>query len=158
MDLNEGQRAELVQESRCGQPAYVRTKALVLLNRAEGRTVSELAKVFRVSRQSIYDWQDRYREAGIAGLRVQRGRGRKATAKTEEIERYLRQSPRRFGVARTRWTLAALAAVVPSLQGFSTFGVQKALARCGYRYKRGQPHIHSPDPQYDEKKGLWTKR
>ena len=107
----------------------LRTKALVLLNVGEGRGVCELAKIFRVSRQSVHAWQKRYREQGIEGLGVQPGRGRKPKADGKEIERYLRQSPRRFGVARTRWTLQALADAVPCLKGFSPYGVQKALAR-----------------------------
>ena len=157
MDLSDQQQGQLERVAQCGQPAYMRTKALVLLNLAEGRRVTQLARIFRVSRQSIYSWQKRYAQGGIEGLRVQPGRGRKAKADKNEIERYLRQSPRRFGVQRTRWTLQALADVVPSLNGFSPYGVQKALARAGYRYKRGQPRLHSPDPQYDEKKGLWTR-
>jgi len=157
MNLTDEERAELEGVARRGQPAYVRTKALVLLNRAEGRSVSELGRLFRMSRQAIYGFQRRYERAGIQSLWVRRGRGRKARADAKEIERYIRQSPRNFGVARTRWTLQSLAAVVPSLRGFSPFGVQKALARAGFRYKRGQPHVHSPDPQYEVKKGLWTR-
>lgn len=157
MNLSQ-QGRELERVARCGQPAYMRTKALVLLNLAEGRPVGQVARIFRVSRQSIYAWRGRYGEEGIQGLRVRPGRGRKAEADEKEMERYVRQSPRRFGVQRTRWTLKTLAEVVPSLKGFSPYGVQKALARAGYRYKRGQPHVHSPDPQYEEKKGLWTRR
>ncbi len=158
MELSQEQSMELEGVAKCGQPAYMRRKALVLLNLAQGRSVSDLAELFRVSRQSIYAWQGRYGEKGVQGFRIRRGRGRKAKANPEEIERYLRQSPRRFGVQRTRWTLKSLAGVVPSLKGFSPYGVEKALIRAGYRYKRGQPHIHSPDPQYEEKKGLWTRQ
>jgi len=158
MELSEGQQKELVQQARSGQPAYVRVKALALLNRADGRTVQEVARIFRVSRPSVYLWERRYQQRGIAGLRVQPGRGRKARADLAEVTEYVRQSPRRFGVNRNRWTLASLAAVVPSLRGFSPFGVQLVLARAGFGYKRGQPHLHSPDPQYAAKKGRWSRR
>jgi len=158
MKMNEQQRRELEHVARCGQPAYIRRKALVLLNLGEGRSITEVAGIFRVSRPSVYQWRRRYREEGIDGLRVRPGRGRKPTANLEELERYVRQSPRTFGVARTRWTLATLAEVVPSVKGFSTYGVQKALARAGIGYKRGQPRLHSPDPDYEVKKGLWRKR
>lgn len=141
-----------------GEPAYVRIKALAVLNLLEGKSPTEVARMFRVSRGALYLWRACYEESGTEGFRVRPGRGRKAHARPEEIERYLRQSPRAFGVRRTRWTLQALAEVVPSLQGFSPYGVQKALERAGYRYKRGQPGVHSPDPDYDQKKGLWTKR
>lgn len=158
MKITEQQRKELEHVVRCGQPAYMRRKALVALNLAEGRSITEVARIFRVSRQSVYEWRRRYLEEGVDGLRVRSGRGRKARADLEELERYVRQSPRNFGVPRTRWTLAALAEVVPSVKGFSAYGVQRALARAGISYKRGQPRVHSPDPDYEVKKGLWMKR
>lgn len=157
MNLTQEQWQELTRMARRGQPAYVRPKALALLNLAEGRAVKEVAASLRVSRQSVSAWRHRYLEQGVAGLRVQPGRGRKPQADPQELERYVRQSPRHFGVARTRWTLATLAQVVPSVKGFSAYGVQKALARAGFGYKRGQPWLHSPDPAYEAKKGLWIK-
>lgn len=157
MEITREQRQELDRAARHGQPGYVRSKALVLLNLADGRAVREVARIFRVSRPSVYHWRERFLRQGTDGLRVAPGRGRKARAKPEEIEQHLRQSPRRFGLDRTRWTLAGLARVVPSLKGFTPYGVQKALARAGFRYKRGQPSLHSPDPDYGVKKGLWRK-
>lgn len=158
MRITDQQYRELEWVARCGRPAYVRRKALVLLNLCDGRTVTELASIFRVSRQSVYEWRRAYLKHGPDGLRVAPGRGRKPKADLEELERYLRQSPRTFGVARSRWTLAALAQVVPSVKGFSAYGVEKALRRAGFHYKRGQPSLHSPDPDYDVKKGLWSKQ
>ena len=157
MEITEEQRQALKDFSRRGEPSYLRIKALVLLNLFRGYPVSELASEFEVSRQSIYHWKARFLSRGLEGFRILPGRGRKARADLKELERYLRQSPRQFGVKQTRWSLKALAQTVPSLQGFSAFGVQKALGRAGFRYKRGQPHLHSPDPRYQEKKGLWTR-
>lgn len=157
MDLSAQEKRELRALARRGEPGYLRVKALALLNLAAGQSVSDVARLLWVSRQSVYQWQSRYRAEGVAGLRVSRGRGRKGTADLREIEHYLRRSPRQCGLNQTRWSLTALARAVPSLQGFSAFGVQKALRRAGYRYKRGQPHLHSPDPAYAEKKGRWTK-
>jgi transposase len=157
MNLTDPQRKELERFARRGDPAYLRRKALLLRNLGQGQTVTQVAKIFHVTRPTVYSWQDRFLEQGMAGLRVRAGRGRKPKAQPAQIEQYLRQSPRRFGVPRTRWSLMTLAQVVPSLKGFSPYGVQKALARAGYRYKRGQPSLHSPDPGYEVKKGLWTK-
>ncbi len=157
MKITTNRRLELLEAARTAQPAYVRTKALALVNLADGKSVMEIAAMLRVSRQSIYCWQRRYLEEGLKGLKVRSGRGRKAVADREEVEKYLRQSPRRFGFDRTRWTLSGLAAVVPSLKGFTPFGVQQALERWGIGYKRGQPRLHSPDPLYEEKKRLWTR-
>jgi transposase len=99
----------------------------------------------------------RFREDGVAGLVIRPGRGRQARAVTAEVEQHLRQSPRAFGLTQTRWTLGALAQAAPSLRGFTTMGVWKVLQRAGFRYKRGQPYLHSPDPEYGEKKGAWTR-
>lgn len=158
MNLNREQMEELQWLSKHAQKPHVRVKALALLNWARGRPVSELSALFDVSRTSMYQWRARFLARGGRGLQVQVGRGRKAAADTEEIERYVRQSPRNFGLSQTRWTLKGLAQVVPSLRGFSAFGVEKVLERMGLRYKRGQPWQHSPDPEYGQKKGLWTKR
>ena len=158
MEISSDQRQELQKCARTGQPGYVRAKALVLVNVADGRSVQEVSRIFRVSRWSVYVWQRRYMGEGLDGLRVQAGRGRKARANLEQVVEHVRQSPRRYGVPLTRWTLAALAQVVPSLKGFTPFGVQKALRRAGFHYKRGQPRLHSPDPLYEVKKGLWTRR
>ena len=157
MDLNRDQTEELEWLSKHAPKPHVRVKALALLNLARGRGVSELAVLFGASRTSIGQWRARFLAQGSQGLEVRKGRGRKAAADPEEIENAMRQSPRNFGLARTRWTLEALTQAVPSLKGFTAYGVQKVLERMGFRYKRGQPWVHSPDPEYAQKKGLSTK-
>lgn len=136
---------------------HLRTKATALWNLGRGKTRYQVADVLGVSMVSITAWAQRYRAEGVAGLGVHPGRGRKGQAVLSEVEYYLRQSPRAFGLAQTRWTLRSLAQVVPSLHGFTDMGVWKVLNRAGFRYKRGQPHLHSPDPLYEEKRGLWTR-
>jgi transposase len=37
------------------------------------------------------------------------------------------------------------------MAGLSIGGVRRLLLRFGLRYRRGQEHLHSPDPDYDEK-------
>ncbi|MDE2867155.1 MAG: winged helix-turn-helix domain-containing protein [Chloroflexota bacterium] len=98
-----------------------------------------------------------YQAEGAAGLAVRPGRGRPAQADAAELETALRQAPRVYGLTQTRWTLRALAQVVPSLQGFTDAGVRQVLHRLGYRYKRGQPRLTSPDPAYAEKRGAWSR-
>jgi transposase len=152
MEWTDAIRTELKEAARHSPLGYVRTKALALLKVAQQRPVTEIAIYFEVSRQSVYAWINAYARLGLDGLRVQDGRGRKARADSAEVLRFVRQSPRAFGCHQTRWTLALLAQVVPSLKGFSPYGVQKALRRVGVSYKRGQPWVHSPDPQYEQKK------
>lgn len=155
LEIGPKDRAELRGLMRREGAAHVRTKAVALWNLSRGKSRREVAGFLGVSGASISSWSRRYREEGVAGLRVRHGRGRPAQARPEELEEVLRQSPRAFGLAQTRWTLRALAQVVPSLRGFSDMGVWKVLRRMGYRYKRGQPQVTSPDPEYGKKRGGW---
>lgn len=134
--------------------AHVRRRATALWNLAQGKTQQEVASFLGASRSSIVFWKKSFEEEGLSSLTIRPGRGRPRRAQSDEIEAVLRQSPRNFGIEQTRWTLASLAQVVPSLRGFSNSGVWRALRRSGLSYKRGQPLLHSPDPQYDKKRGV----
>jgi transposase len=151
------QKTELKALAKTHPKPYVRARSLALYHLAAGKSAQEVADLLLVHRVSVGCWARRYQERGAAGLEVAPGRGRSSAVEAEEVGLYLRQSPRSFGIARTRWTLATLAKVVPAFKGMTNPGVLKALQRCGYAYKRGQPHLHSPDPDYETKKGRWTK-
>ena len=157
LQLDDEERKELrALMRRAGKP-HVRVKAAALWNLSQGKTRREVGEFLGVSTVSIGAWAKRFREEGVAGLAIHPGRGRPARAQEAEVELVFRQPPRSFGLAQTRWTLRALTQVVPSLRGFSEMGVWKVLQRMGLRYKRGQPHLHSPDPQYEEKRGGWFR-
>lgn len=152
MNLSSARNRELEEAARRAQSPAVRKRALALVNVSKGTSITAVAKQFLVTRQSIYNWLERYAIEGIEGLWMKPGRGRKVRADHKEVESYVRQSPRHYGVRRTRWTLSVLECTVPSLRGYSLSGVRKVLRGIGLRYKRGQPWIHSPDPEYDSKK------
>lgn len=157
MEWSKEQVQELEGLVRHAPVPHVRVKAIAVLNVARGCTQREAAGLVCAHREAVGRWVQRYRAQGPAGWSVRAGRGRRPRVDAAEVEAYLRQSPRQFGVAQTRWTLRALASVVPSLGGFTDSGVQRALGRLGFRYKRGQPAVHSPDPEYGEKRGAWTR-
>lgn len=157
LEISEGDMEKLHAMMRRAEQPHLRIKATALWNLGRGKTRREVAEFLGVSATSVSAWTQRFRTEGIGGLVIRPGRGRRAQADVLEVERYLRQSPRAFGLSQTRWTLRALAQVVPSLRGFSDMGVWKVLNRAGFRYKRGQPHLHSPDPQYEEKRGPWSR-
>lgn len=150
--------AELKQAGKSHPVPYVRVKALALYNLALGRTLQEVAAMCAVHRHAVSRWAARYQQEGLGGLLVKEGRGARSQVDPQEVEHYLRQSPRTFGVMQERWTLAALRQTVPSLGRLSSLrSVQYILARLGYSYKRGQPAVHSPDPEYAKKNGTWTR-
>ena len=103
------------------------------------------------TRQSVADWIARFQAGGVAALEIAPGRGRKSRVDEQQLEDYALQSPRNFGINRSRWRLADLAQTVPTLKGYSVSGVRQALKRCGISFKRGQPWMLSPDPNYEKK-------
>ena len=129
----------------------IRIKARAVLAVARGRSYSAVGDMFDVSYHSISSWTKRYREGGLAGFGIAPGRGRPRRVNDQELEDYALQSPRNFGINRSRWTLRLLAEAVPSLRGFSHAGVLYALRRCGISYKRGQAWMLSPDPEFEKK-------
>lgn len=152
--LTQEQEQELKRLMRTAPQAYVRKKALALWNLSQGKTQREVATVLDVSRMSLRAWGRRYVAEGAAGLRVRPGRGRPGRADIEEITEVLHRSPRTFGLPQTRWTLASLGQAAPSLKGFTPAGIWYVLQRAGLSYKRAQPRITSPDPEYVEKRAL----
>jgi hypothetical protein len=64
----------------------------------------------------------------------------------------LGDDPREHGQERSRWTLAALGAVVPAFAGASRSGIWRVLDGHRLRWKRARDHIRSPDPAYQEKR------
>lgn len=52
---------------------------------------------------------------------------------------------------RSTWHLPSVRQVVPWLAEMSLPGICKLLKRLHVCYKRGQAHVHSPDPLYDQK-------
>jgi len=149
---------ELLNLARHGKEAHVRLKArAVYAVVGKGMSCEIAARALGMERRSVGRWVREYEARGASAFGIREGRGRKAQVDAVEIVEYLRQSPRQFGIPLTRWTLVALRNVVPCLKGMTESGVWRALKRLGYRYKRGQPVVHSPDPEYREKRGLWSR-
>jgi transposase len=131
--------------------AGLRRKALAVRAVGLGEPRATVARCFAVSLTSLGAWLRRYAQGGLPALEIAPGRGRKSPVDPDEVLRYALQSPRNFGVERTRWTLRLLAQTVPSLHGYSDAGVLRVLRRLGLSYKRGQPWLLSPDPDYEKK-------
>jgi transposase len=151
MDWSAEQLAELTQVAHHEAQAHVRVKALAVLAVAKGHTQTLTAELYDTSPTSVNSWVGTYRTEGLGGFQIAAGRGRPRRADDQEVETYALQSPRNFGVDRSRWTLQLLADTVPSLEGFTETGVRHALARCRISSKRGQPWLLSPDPDFEKK-------
>lgn len=64
------------------------------------------------------------------------------------LQEQLHQSPRTFGWLTSRWTLQTIRQTCAWLNTYSLSGVWRVLQANGIRYKRGQEHLSSPDPEY----------
>lgn len=157
IQLTQEQERELLDLARRGKSAHLRLKAGAVRAVGQGMSRSLVARVLGVERRSVGRWVQGYVAEGALAFNIRKGRGRRSRVGSEEVTQYLRLAPGQFGIARTRWTLSTLKEAVPSLKGMSESGIWRALERLGYRYKRGQPVVHSPDPEYREKRGLWCK-
>lgn len=160
--LTREQLAELDRLSRMHPKAGMRVKVIAVRAVALGTSRQSVGGMLNVSPYSVGQWFRAYTQAGLPALEIHAGRGRPTQVDTQEIEEYVRQSPRNFGIPRTRWTLQLLAQHVPSLKGLQPHAVWYALRRAGISYKRVEPWLHSPDPEYVKKnatsKTSWRKR
>jgi transposase len=149
--LNAQQRAQLDCWSRTHPRPGMRLKALAIRAVALGHTRQQVGAILHVSPYTVGQWCRAYAQAGWPALEIHPGRGRHSRVDRRQVEEYLRQSPRNFGIPRTRWTLRLLAQTVPCLAGLKISAVWAVLRRCGLSYKRAEPWLHSPDPEYAKK-------
>ena len=152
MELKQAKWQELEQLARRHPDAHVRSRAMAVRAVAMGNTRQQVAQFYPFSAYSIGQWCRDYARHGVRAFIIEAGRGRRSNVDDQQVLDCLRRSPEHFGVQQTRWTLHALGQACPSLQGMSERGILNVLHRLGFRYKRGQPWIHSPDPQYQGKK------
>jgi transposase len=78
--LTSAQRTEFVQTRDHASVPYLRERAAVLLKIASGSSIQEAARSGGVKPHhpdTICAWVHRYEQAGLEGLRIRAGRGRK---------------------------------------------------------------------------------
>jgi transposase len=116
-------------------PRRLVERARIVLEAAESRTPTEIARAVGTQRATVYKWLRRFEKGRIAGIEHEApGRGRKATISEEAIKavvaRTLSQTPR----AATHWstrTMAEASGLSPSTVGriWRTQGLKPHLVR-----------------------------
>lgn len=79
-DLTTTERAELTRLRDTAPQAYLRERAAALLKIADGMSAARVARegLLRPRKpDTVYAWMNRFVAAGIAGLQMTKGRGRK---------------------------------------------------------------------------------
>ena len=152
--FTEKQIEEIDRAARRHPDAHVRSRAMAVRAVALGHSRRAVAEMLPFSAYSVGQWVRDFSREGVEAFLIAGGRGRRSNVDEEQVRLCLRQSPRKYGVDQTRWTLRALGQACPTLSCMSERGILRVLHRLGFRYKHGQPWIHSPDPLYAEKKTL----
>jgi transposase len=109
-------------------------RAWIILNRAEGLSQTQTAMHVGVTRPVVVKWEQRFRQAGLAGLADSKGRGRKAWLDPRVREKILvraTQPP----AHRARWSVRTMA---------QSAGVSKATVQRLWSTNDIKPHVVRP--------------
>ena len=78
--LTSEQKTELEEVRDKHEKGYVRERAAAILKISQGQVASDVAKKGLLKSRdpdTVYGWMDRYEAAGLVGLQIKAGRGRK---------------------------------------------------------------------------------
>ncbi len=145
--------------------AFTLRRAQILLARAEGLRSARIASQVGCAPGTVHNTLHAFEAEGV-GCLAEKKRGPKDArplldeAQADPLKGLLHQSPRRFGKARSTWTLDLVAevAVEPGLtpRRLSHEAIRQAVKRLGHGWKRAKTWITSPDPAYARKKKRGT--
>lgn len=133
---------------------YRRTLALLLWGR--GTSVTEIASLLQVRRQSVYNWLASYSSTSDpACLRdaLRSGRPPRWTSQTEALlADMIALPPDQLGYLAVNWTVPLLQDYLEqkSSTRFSDDTIRRALHRLGYVWKRYR-YVLDPDPNLEKK-------
>lgn len=133
---------------------YRRTLALLMWG--HGSSVTEIATLLQVRRQSVYNWLAAYTSSSDpAHLRdaARSGRPPRWTSQTEALlDSTLAAPPDQLGYLAVNWTVALLQDHLERAchLRFSDDTIRRALHRLGYAWKRYR-YVLSPDPDLEKK-------
>jgi transposase len=144
----------------CRGDEWRRAQALVWLT--EGESVVEIAERLTVSRQSVYNWVQRFRQRDDQGLlqRLRDGErsGRPRTAKgiiDALIAEVIDRDPQALGYNATIWTVALLKHYLQDEHGIevSDKSISRTMARLGIRWKRPRHQLALRPETWRQAKG-----
>lgn len=139
--LNEQELAEIETAMNRDKRPEVRQRATAIRLLHLGHSPGEVAVILMVNLSSIYNWHQRWRAKGVAGLANQpkSGRRRNATDRyCQLLEQVIEQDPTELGYRFTIWTAARLIAHLQQETGIqlSEGRFRELLKAKGYEYRR----------------------
>ena len=153
---------ELTTASKNHKDLGFARRARGVLMFAKGRKYLYICEALSVSKEAVRLWLRAYEAKGIAGLVEQSKPGKpriKSKQIEEAVEEIIHRPPSDFGFDRSTWSLESIAEYVLTSRGVQVGlqTVRDVLFEKGYRWRRAKHSIISPDPEYQTKKGQWTR-
>ena len=105
IQLEESEKITLEAGHKNGKTKAFQERCHCLLLSNKGYKVKELARIFRVSDISVYNWFRRWEKGGIVGLRDKEGRGRKPILMPQDlpqIKKQVQENAQRLKIARQK--------------------------------------------------------
>jgi transposase len=140
--------------------AQLRAQAVVMIS--QGATVEEVAELFGVSRQTVYNWVNRFRNGGGQDLAsclsdaARSGRPKIAGGKLDKfIGEVIDFAPSSFGYHATEWTAELLRIYLAEVHGIecSDDTVRRSIARLNLHWKRSRYELVLRSPTWQQAKG-----
>ena len=145
-------KERLYKELRGCADAKRKTRLLVIINLANGRSVTTTAVVLRIPRSTVYRVAERFYESGLAGLED----GRRNNGRRKITEKYLaslreavRGSPLEYGWRRPTWTRELLVITLFEKTRVKIHVATMSIALRQIRARRGRPKptVRCPWPE-----------
>ena len=132
----------LYRSLRNCRDAKLRTRYLIVINLSNGRSPTDIARLLRVARSTVYNVGRRFREWGEAGL-VDRREGNGSRKLSEDylaaLYEVVRSSPEHYGWSRPTWTRELLVKVLHRLTGVKVHVATMSIALKLINARRGRP-------------------
>jgi transposase len=160
--LSNRQRIELENFTLHHPTARECCRALALLWLAEGETADRVAELLHVSRQTVYNWAERFQQRQGLDLHSRladaprRGRPPSALGIIDPlIAEVIDTDPRKLGYHSTVWTAPLLRVYLEQVHGVavSRKSVSSAIARLRIRWKRPRHQLSLRPQTWRQSKG-----
>jgi transposase len=160
--LNARLRGELEDLVLKTPSAKERCRAQAVLWLAEGLSAEQVAETFQVSRQTVYNWANRFLRRGGLDLRARlldAPRPGRPPAIAEVIDPLIAaaftRDPRELGYQATVWTAELLQHDLEQSHGIkaSLKSISVAIARLDYRWKRPRHELAARPETWRQAKG-----
>ena len=154
--LTDDQRDTLLRYYRGPFDSPLRLRAHILLLLDDGRTWDDICRTLYCSSRTIARWKQRWHSEGLRGLNsLPPGSPRRYGAAWAALVVHwvLTQTPRAFGLFRSRWCCQTLVLLLWRLHGIavSRETVRRCLHEANLVWRRPRPVLRRHDPQRAEK-------